>query len=92
MPFTEAQKSQFIALLQTKGWQLRDGEIWSPSGGLCFHDARFGVDPTEMHEVFTRRAARIARSQIGNWQRDAHENEEAAWAAGEMMKHDKTVA
>jgi hypothetical protein len=22
MPFTETQKSQFIALLQTKGWQL----------------------------------------------------------------------
>src|SRR5437016_595999 len=31
MPLSEAQKQQFVALLQTKGWQFHDGTIWSAS-------------------------------------------------------------
>ena len=86
MPFTEAQKTRFIELLETKGWQLRDGTIWSPGGGLWFDEAHFRFEsPAQMHETFTRRAARIAKSQIGNWQRATHENEEAAWAAEAVL-------
>jgi|ERR1035437_3154576 hypothetical protein len=89
MAFTEAQKSQFIALLQTKDWQLRDGTIWSPGGGLWFDEPHFiHYDPPQVLEMFTQRAARIAKSQIGNWQRATRENEEAAWAAEEVMRHD----
>jgi hypothetical protein len=87
MPFSGIQKAQFISALQTKGWQLRDGTIWSPGGGLWFDEPHFShSDPQQMHEMFTRRAARLSKSQIDGWQRMMHENEEAAWAAGEAMK------
>ena len=78
-----------IALLQTKGWQFRDGTIWSPSSGLWFSDSHFGHEsPSKIFETFTERAARIARSEHINWQTNARENQEAAWAAGEVMKDD----
>jgi hypothetical protein len=87
MPFTENQKAQFIALLQTKGWQLRDGAIWSPGGGLWFSDSHFGDwSPSQMREIFARRAERIAKSQLGDWQKANHENQQVSWAAEEMIK------
>jgi hypothetical protein len=89
MPFTKTQKSQFIALLQTKGWQLRDGTIESAGGGLYFSDSHFGHwSPSQMHDIFTQRAARIAKAQIGDWKRSTRENQEASWAAEEVMNHD----
>ena len=82
MPFTEAQKTRFVELLETKGWQLRDGTIWSAGGGLWFSDSHF-VDwsPSQMHEIFTQRAERIAKAQLGDWQRVSRENQEASLAA-----------
>lgn len=59
MPFTSAQKARFIDLLQTKGWQLRDGTIYAPSGGLWFSDSHLDWSPSQMQEIFTRRAARL---------------------------------
>ena len=87
MPFTVAQKTQFVALLQTKGWQLRDDTIWSPGGGLWFSDSHFAHwSPAEMYEVFAQRSARIAKAQIGDWQSCSRENEEASQAAEEVMR------
>lgn len=89
MPFTENQKAQFIALLQTKGWELRDGTIWSPGGGLWFDEPHFRqYDPPQVLDMFTQRAARLAKSQLDGWQRMTRENEEAAWAAKEVVTHD----
>jgi hypothetical protein len=86
MPFSEAQKSRFIALLETKGWQLRDGTIWSAGDGLWFSDSHFGEwSPSQMHEIFTRRVERIAKAQLGDWQRVSRENQEASWAAEEVI-------
>jgi hypothetical protein len=86
MPFNEAQKKQFIALLQAKGWELRDGTIWSASGGLWFNDSHFGHwSPPQMHEVFTLRATRIAKAQIGDgWPTSFRENQEVSCAAIEV--------
>jgi hypothetical protein len=82
MPFTEAQKTRFVILLETKGWQMRDGTIWSASGGLWFSDSHFGNwNPSQMQEIFTRRAERFAKMQLGDWQRVSRENQEASWAA-----------
>jgi hypothetical protein len=83
MPFSEAQKMQFIALLQAKGWELRDGTICSASGGLWFDDSHFGDwSPSEMHDVFTRRFTRIANAQVGDdCQRSSRENYEVSCAA-----------
>lgn len=86
MTFSEAQKNRFVSLLETKGWQLRDGTIWSASGGLWFsesHLAHWG--PSEMRDIFTQRAARIAKGQIGDWQTSSRENHEASWAAEEVV-------
>jgi hypothetical protein len=64
MPFSEAQKKQFIALLQSKGWKLREGTIWTASGGLWFNDSHFQEwCPPQMHGIFIQRAARIAAAQ-----------------------------
>ncbi|HUI06131.1 MAG TPA: hypothetical protein VL486_03920 [Verrucomicrobiae bacterium] len=85
MPFSEVQKKQFIELLQTKGWQLRDGTIWSPGGGLWFSDSHFGDwSPSQMHEIFDQRAERIAKAQLGDWQKSSHENREASFAAQQV--------
>ena len=89
MPFTELQKSQFTALLQAKGWRLSNGIIFSPSGGLWFSASHFDDwDQAQMHEVFSQRAIRMATSKISDWPRTKQENEEAAWAAGKVMRHD----
>jgi len=39
-----------------------------------------------MHEIFTRRAERIAKAQLGDWQRVSRENQEASWAADEVAE------
>jgi len=89
MAFTETQKSQFVALLQAKGWQLRDGTIWSPGGGLWFDEPHYrDYFPHQVFEMFTQRAARLAKSNLDGWQRMTRENEEAAWAADQVMRHD----
>ena len=86
MPLSEAQKRQFVALLQAKGWELRDGTIWAPKQGLWFDDSHFEWSPLEIHDIFTRRAARIAKAGIGDWQSSSRQNEEAAWAAAEVAR------
>ena len=87
MPFSEVQKTRFVALLQTKSWQLREGTIWSASGGLWFSDSHFeDWSPSQMHEIFTRRAERIAKAQLGDWQRVSREIQEASWAADEVAE------
>jgi hypothetical protein len=90
MPFTEIQKTKIIALLQTKGWELRDGVIWPPSRGLYFNNSHFTHwTPRQMHEVCSQRAARLKR--LEEWRpglldhADA-ENLQASWAAEEVMK------
>lgn len=51
MPFSEVQKKRFIRLLESKGWQMRDGAICSPGGGLWFSDSHFGNwNPPQMAE------------------------------------------
>jgi hypothetical protein len=85
MPFTTAERARFIELLQTRGWQFHDGTIWSPSRGLWFSDSHLSDwSPSEMHGIFTRRSARIAKAQIGDWQISSRENQEASWAAEEV--------
>jgi len=37
-----------------------------------------------MREIFTQRAARIAKAQLGDWQAHSRENEDASWAAEEV--------
>ena len=60
MPFARPQKAQFLTLLQAKGWQLRDGTIYAPSGGLYFSDEHLDSwSPSQMQEIFTRRAAKL---------------------------------
>jgi hypothetical protein len=89
MPFTAAQKSRFIALLQSKGWQLRDNMIYLPDGGLWFGDSHFqDWGALQMHDIFTQRAARIAKAQFAGWEGATRENKEAAWAAEEVIKYD----
>ena len=85
MPFSEVQKKRFIGLLESKGWQMRDGTIYSPGGGLWFGDSHFGDwNPSQMHEIFTQRAERITKAQMGDWQKSSHENQEAAFAAQQV--------
>ena len=87
VPFTETQRTQFIALLQSKGWLLRDGTIWAPRGGLWFSDSHFANwSPSRMHVVFSQRAARIAKSLLPDSQARARENQEASWAAEEVIE------
>lgn len=64
---------------------MRDGAICSPGGGLWFSDSHFGNwNPSQMHEIFAQRAERIAKAQIGDWQKASHENQEAALAAHQI--------
>jgi len=87
MPFTEPQKAKFIALLQEKGWQLREGAIWSPSSGLYFSESHFNLwDPPQMREIFVQRSARIAKHEDSRSQESARENLHASWAAEVALK------
>jgi hypothetical protein len=86
MPFSEGQKKRFVGLLESKGWQMRDGTICSPTGGLWFSDSHFGNwNPSEMHEIFNQRAERIAKAQIGDWQKSSRENQDASVAARQVV-------
>ena len=79
MPFSEAQKKRFIGLLESKGWQMRDDTIFSPSGGLWFSDSHFeDWNPRRMQELFNHRFERIAKAQIGDWQKSSREASLAA--------------
>lgn len=85
MPFTTAERTRFVELLQTRGWQFEAGTIWSPSRGLWFGETHLSQwSPSEMREIFTQRAARIAKAQLGDWQAHSRENEDASWAAEEV--------
>ena len=87
MPFSADQRTQFVALLQTRGWQIHDDTVWSPSRGLWFGDSHLtDWTPSQMREIFAQRSARIAKAQIGDWQSSARENAEASWAAEEVMR------
>jgi hypothetical protein len=82
MAFSETQKSRFISLLEAKGWQMRDGTLWSASGGLWLDDSHFEHwSPSEMCEKFRQRAERVAKAQIGDWQSASREHQEASMAA-----------
>jgi hypothetical protein len=85
MPFTENQKAKFITLLQAKGWELRDGVIWSPSGGLHLGDAHFSDwTPAHVSEMFAQRAARLEKYKSGPLEHAAGENLQASWAAEQV--------
>jgi len=87
MPFTETQKAQFIALLEAKGWEFRDGTIWSPRRGLWFSDAHFTQwSPTDMRDLFARRAERLERQEHTELSGASGENLQASWAAGEVIQ------
>jgi hypothetical protein len=82
MPFSEAQKSRFISLLEAKGWQMREGTLWSASGGLWFDNMHFEQwSPSQMCDIFRQRAERIAKAQIGDWLSSSREHQEASLAA-----------
>lgn len=86
MAFSEAQKQRFVGLLETKGWQMCDGTIYSPSGGLWFSSAHFGGwSPSQMYEIFSRRGKRIAKEQLDDWQVHSRENQEASFAAEQVI-------
>jgi len=85
MPFSEAQKIRFVGFLESQGWQMRDGTIWSPSGGLWFSGSHFEEwSPPQMHAISRQRADRIAKAQIGDWQRSSLENQQASVAAQQV--------
>lgn len=87
MPFTSTERTLFVALLQSRGWQFEGGTIWSPTRGLWFSDSHLSDwSPAQMHDIFTQRSARIAKAQIGDWQTSSRENEEASWAAEEVSR------
>jgi hypothetical protein len=39
-----------------------------------------------MNDIFTQRAARIAKAQIGDWRESSRENHEASWAAEQVVR------
>ncbi len=89
MPFTQNQKSTLIALLQTKGWQLRDGTIWSPGGGLYLSDAHFNDwIPQDMREIFATRSARLEKCKSGPLEHASEENAQASWAAAQIIENE----
>ena len=90
MPFTDIQKAKFIALLETKGWEFREGTVWSPRRGLWFDDAHFAEwSPADLRDLFARRAARLERYEHTELSGASGENLQASWAAGEIMKDDR---
>jgi hypothetical protein len=85
--FSDPEKNSFIAALATRGWQVRDGVLWSPGGGLSFNDSTFAAwTPREMKDIFTNRAARIENLPYENAARDAAENRDVHWAADEVLR------
>ena len=86
MPFSEAQKSQFIAILENQGWTLQEDAICSPGGGLWFDNSHFqSWSPIEMRDTFAVRADRIERAAHENWERAANENRQASLAAAAAL-------
>jgi hypothetical protein len=61
MSFSPEERQSFTEELRSQGWTLREGVLWSPTGGLFFGDAHFAHwGPAEMGEVFRSRGERIA--------------------------------
>jgi hypothetical protein len=86
MPFTESQRSQFVAALENKGWRLRENILWSPSAGLYFNDSHFQQwDPKEVRDIFTARANRIQRAALQNWETSTNENRQVSDAAEAVL-------
>lgn len=84
---TKSEQDEFVALLVKSGWSLSDGTVWSPSKGLWFSDSHFVQwSPKEFAEAFSRRAERIEKAKIGDWERSARENQQACEAAQKIMK------
>ena len=50
----------------------------------CFNTGVGDWNPSQMREIFVQRAERIAKAQIGDWQKSSHENQEAAFAAQQV--------
>ena len=87
MPFTATQKSQLIATLKENGWSMREGTIWSPSGGLYFNDSHFQHwGPKEMRDIFAGRANRIETSASKNWEASTNENRQVSAAAAKALE------
>ena len=79
---TESERDEFVALLVKAGWSLRDGTVWSPSNGLWFGGSHFSQwSPKEFAEVFSRRADRIEKAKVGEWECSIRENRQACDAA-----------
>jgi len=89
MPFSHSEKNIFIAALESRGWQLCDDTIYSPSGGLYFNPSHFGHwNPKDMKEIFTHRAARIEKLPHQDAVKNTTENHDVHWAADEVLgKH-----
>jgi hypothetical protein len=89
MPFTQNEKASFIAFLQTKGWQLRDGIIWSPSGGLHLSEAHFDDwSPEHVRDMFAARSTRLEKYKPDPLEHAAEENAQASWAAGQVLRNE----
>ncbi len=81
MAFTELERSRFITVLRQKGWELKDGVITAPSGGLWFNDSHLeDCTPAELKETFTTRATRIEKAGF-----DAAENHQVCEALDEVI-------
>jgi hypothetical protein len=53
---------------------------------LYFNDSHFEHwGPAQMHEIFSRRAIRIAQGLVGDWQKCSCENQEASIAAQQVI-------
>ena len=86
MPFTESERSSFIAALTRRGWQVRDGVVWSPGGGLYFNSSHFAQwNPEQMKEVFMRRAARVEKLAYEGAAKNAAENRDVHLAVDEVV-------
>ena len=84
---TKSEQNEFVGLLMKSGWSLRDGTIWSPGNGLNFNDSHFAQwSPEDFAEVFSRRAERIEKAKVGNWESAALENRQACEAAKKTIK------
>jgi hypothetical protein len=89
---TDGEKTEFIAALIRRGWNLRESTIWAPSKGLWFDDSHFAQwSLKDFAEIFSRRAKRITDAKvIPDWEDTAKENRQASEAAEEVLKQTDT--
>ena len=85
MAFTSAEKQKMVAALESVGWRMEDGTIWSPTRGLYFNRSHFeGWTPKEMRDVFSERRERIERAQFQGWEQAVQEHEQVCSAVDKL--------